>query len=489
MLRRLARDPRNLPFLLALLVALVVVPEIPSPVARPSAGWLGRYVVLHRADFVPVFEPGAIARSTATVKIDAFAEIESVRVADLAERLDPLDPRRDRWISGVDGLFRARDGAADLVAAYLPATRGRIATWLRLHRAFRAAAAPRGSWRLLELEPFPTLGVPFAAFTFAFAAAGRLRRARRGIMLLAAVGAVAWLPGLINGGPGMLWPCCAALFLWIPRAATGFDDTRERRTAAPAPSSSRATAARIGAILALSLAALVPGDAVVYRAGRMIASLFCLELLAVIPWAALAPMPPRVHRRHPSWAVPAALAAAGILVVLPPALTRLRVPFPRVVSLAGWGGDEELPGIPEAVAHARALQVAPFVPIGSLDEAGGSAPPAGEARVLLREYRFERDGTAVLEAPVTVARFAPGWIDRFLAGSPVGSVERLLLEQGRAVNVRPRAPWTALLRSLPAMLVLLVLLVPPLVLPAARRPLIRLGLSGITEPASRRRTR
>ncbi len=498
MLRRLARDPRNLPFLLALIAALVVVPEIPSPVARPTAGWRGRYVVLHGADAAPsaaaamaAVEPGAIARSTATVKIDAFAEIESVRVDALAARLDPLDPRRDPWIAGVEGLFRARDGDTDLMAAYVPATRGRIATWFRLDGAFRAVGASSGSWRLLELEPFTTLGVPLAAIAFAFAVAGRLRRARRGIMLLAAVGVVAWLPGLINGGPGMLWPCCAALFLWIPRAATGFDIETARRSATPAPASSRATGARIGVLLAVSLAALVPGDAVVYRAGRTLASLLCLELLAVIPWAALVPLPPRVRRRHRSWAVLAALAAAGILVVLPPALSRVRVPFPRSALLEEGGGSAQvwLPGIPEAVAHAWALQVAPFVPIGSLDKAGGSAPPAEEERVLLREYRFERDGSTVIEAPVTVARFDPGWLDRLLAGAPVGSAERLLLEQGRAVSVRLRAPWMPLLRSLPAMLALLILLVPPLVLPATRRPLIRLGLSGITEPASRRRTR
>jgi len=496
MLRRFARDPRNLPFLLAVVAALVVVPEIPSPVARPTAGWPGRYVVLYPADAAPAaaaamagVAPGSIARSTATVKIDAFAEIESVRVDALAARLDPLDPRRDPWICGVEGLFRAREGDADLSAAYVPAMRGRIATWLRLDRAFRAAGATGRSWRLLELEPFPTFGVPLAAIAFAFAAAGRLRRARRGIMLLAAVGALAWFPGLLNGGPGMLWPCCAALFLWIPRAATSFDGNQERRSAAPAPASSRATGARIGAILAVSLAALVPGDAVPYRVGRMLASLLCLEVLVVMPWEALVRMPPRIRRRHPSWAVLAALAAAGILVVLPPALTRVRVPFPRAASHRGRDERDRLPGIPEAVAHAWALQVAPFVPIGSLDEAGGSAPPAEEERVLLREYRFERDGSTVREAPVTVARFDPGWLERFLASPPVGSAERLLLEQGRAVEVRTGAPWMPLLRSLPAMLALLVLLVPPLALPAMRRPLIRLGLSGITEPASRRRTR
>jgi hypothetical protein len=512
MLRRLARDARNLPFVLALLVALVVAPEIPSPVARPSAGWRGRYVLLHREDAGPAVaealaavEPGAVSRSTATVKIDAFAEIETVRVDALETRLDPLDPRRDTWIDGVNGLFRARRGDEPLVAAYVPATRGRVAAWLRLRGALRAAGASGGSWRLLEMEPVSTLAPILAALVFALAAAGRLRRSRRGFPVLAALGALAWLPGLLNGGAGMLWPCCAALFLWIPRAAAAPAPRNGHRSATPA--ASRATGARIGAILVVAIAALIPGDAVVYRAGRLLASLLCLELVAVAPWEALAPMPLRTRRRLFAWAPIAALAAAAILVALPPVLTRVRVPLPRAVSLSTGGspeglsavasrrerdaraGSPGLPGLPDAVTHARALVVSAFVPIGSRAGSGGFELPDDEERVLLREYRFASDGSGVADAPVTVARLDPGWLERFLDGSRDGSAERLLLEQVRAVEVRARAAWDPLLRSLPAALVVMVLIGASLVVPAARRPLIRLGLSGITEPAPRRRTR
>jgi hypothetical protein len=512
MLRRLARDARNLPFVFALLVALVVVPEIPSPVTRPSAGWRGRYVLLHREDAGPAVaealaavEPGTVSRSTATVKIDAFAEIETVRVDTLEARLDPLDPRRDAWIDGVDGLFRARRGDERFFTVYVPATRGRIAAWMRLRGALRAARAPGGSWRLLELEPVSTLAPVVAAIAFFLAVAGRLRRSRRGFWVLAALGLLAWLPGLLNGGAGMLWPCCAALFLWIPRAAAAPAPRIGHRTATPAASS--ATGARIGVILAVALAALLPGDAVVYRAGRLLASLFCLELVAIAPWEALAPMPLHTRHRLSAWAPVAALAAAAILVALPPVLTRLQVPLPRAVSLSTGGsleglsavasiherneraGSTGLPGLPEAVAHARALAVSAFVPIGSRAGSGGSALRDDEERVLLREYRFATDGSAVADAPVTVARLEPGWLERFLEGSRDGSAERLLLEQVRAVEVRMRAARDPLLRSLPAALVVLVLLGASLVVPAARRPLIRLGLSGITEPAPRRRTR
>jgi hypothetical protein len=512
MLRRLARDARNLPFVLALLVALVVVPEIPSPVVRPSAGWRGRYVLLYREDAgsavaaaLAAGEREAVSRSTATVKIDAFAEIETVRVEAIDARLDPLDPRRDPWIDGVDGLFRARRGDDRLLVAYVPATRGRIAAWLRLHGFLRAAAVPRGSWRLLELEPFSTLASIVAAVIFAFAAAGRLRRSRRGIPILAAHGVAAWLPGLLAGGPGMLWPYCAAFFLWIPRAAAAPVPRDRSRTATPRDS--KATGARIGAIIVVAIAALLPGDAVVYRIGRSLASLLFLELLAVAPWELLGPMPLRARRRLPASAPFAALVAAVILVALPPVLTGLRVPLPRVVSLSIGGsleglaaaasrggrdataGSPSLPGLPDAVTHARDLAVAPFVPIEGLPDPGGPALPGGEERVLLREYRFATDGSAVAEAPLTVARLDTGWLDRFLDGCREGSMERILLEQVFAVDVRLRAVWAPLLRSLPAALAVLGLIGAALVAPAARRPLIRLGLSGITEPAPRRRTR
>jgi len=109
--------------------------------------------------------------------------------------------------------------------------------------------------------------------------------------------------------------------------------------------------------------------------------------------------------------------------------------------------------------------------------------------VLLREYAPGSADGSLIEAPRTVARFDPGWLDRTVAGFHAGSVERLLIDQCRTVETRLASRRAALLRAVPAALACLVLFGAPLAGPAARRLLIRLGLWAITEPARRRRTR
>ena len=135
MMRRIVRDPRNLPFVLSLIVALLLVPETPSPAVRPTAGWRGWYLLLYHEDAAPAVEaalraasPGSVSRAAATARIDAFSAIETLPVSALEARLDPLDPRADAWLKGVGGYFQAVNGGP-VAVAYVPATRGRIAAW------------------------------------------------------------------------------------------------------------------------------------------------------------------------------------------------------------------------------------------------------------------------------------------------------------------------------------------------------------------------
>jgi hypothetical protein len=257
-------------------------------------------------------------------------------------------------------------------------------------------------------------------------------------------------------------------------------------------------------------------DAAVYRVTRMGASMLCLELLAEIAWplrVLRAPLhqartlfelvPIRAPKRRAAYVPLAAALAAGILVTLSASTCHLRVPLPRVVSLARAGSRSgleaaahigiagRLPGLAEAVAHAASLQTTAFgAAIDGDVRVGDSALllPPREGRVRLREYAGGSNGGSLVEAPRTVVRFDPGWLDRAIAGYAAGSVERLLIGQGRAVEVRLEAPWTVLFRAVPAALACLVLLGAPLAGPAARRRLMRLGLWAITEPAHRRRT-
>jgi hypothetical protein len=517
MLRRIVRDPRNLPFVLSVVAALLLAPEMPSPAARPTSGWRGWYLLRYREEAVPVLESvlaeavtGAVSRADAFVRIDAFSEIESVPVAALAARLDPLDPRRDAWLSGVGRYFRsAGDGPRSLVA-YVPADLGRIAAGMRLARAFAAAGVPRGGWRLLELEPLAMVCVPVAALGFALVICGYLRRRRRGSLLLAAAGWLACLPGLLNGGLPDLLFTCTLLYLWMVGAA----EEAHGQGREPLPHAGR-TGARLGVLLGVAALIVFADGAAVYRVARMGASLLCLELLAGLAGTLGQLRRPRqrVRRRfepvpilaprRPAFVPLAALLAAGLLAALPAGLSRFSVPLPHVVSLArpasraGIGataranGADSFPGLAEAVSHAASLQTAAFGAVtGGGGTAGASTPlPPREGRVLLREYASGSADGSLFEAPRTVARFDPGWLDRIVAGFRAGSVERLLIDQRRTVETRLASPRAALLNAVPAALACLVLFGLPLAGPAARRLLIRLGLWAITEPARRRRTR
>jgi hypothetical protein len=518
MLRRIVRDPRYLPFVFALLPTLLLVPEMPFSAVHPTSGWHGRFMLLYRGDAAPAVEaalpaaaPGSVSRTTSTVRIDAFSEIETLPIDALGARLDPLDPRADAWLLGVEGYFRAMNDGP-LVVAYVPAARGRIATWLHLAGAFRAGGVQRDGWRLLEFEPLALLSVPAAALGFSLAIAGWLRRGTRRGMVLAAAGTIAWLPGLLNGGPSDLCVCCAAMYLWLPRAVDGVRPAQQNRYSAE----SVRTGMHISVLLAVVAAVITTGDAAVYRVARVGASMLCLELLGELAWpfrrlhpppqkarTRLASVPRAAPRGHAPFVPLAAALAAGILVTVSMGVSHLRAPLPRVISLARAGsrtgieaaaraGDAgRLPGLAEAVGHAASLQTIAFgaaVDPNARDEGSASLLPPREARVRLREYAARGAGGSLFEAPRTVVRFEPDWLDRLVTGFGAGTVERLLIEQGRAVEVLPRAPLIALLRAVPAALVCLVLLGAPLAGPAARRRLMLLGLWAINEPARRRRT-
>jgi hypothetical protein len=518
MMRRIVWDPRNLPFVLSLIVALLLVPEMPSPAVRPTSGWRGWYLLLYREDAAPAVEaalptvaPGSVSRTAATARIDAFSEIETLPVAALEARLDPLDPRADAWLKGVGGYFRAMNGGP-VAVAYVPATIGRIAAWCRLAKVFRTGGVPRNGWRLLELEPFAMLSVPAAALGFALAIAGWLRRGTSRGFLLAVAGILAWLPSLINGGLPDLCVCCISLYFWLPRAMDGARPGHGRQSSLQPVGAGM----QIGVLLGIGVAVIAASDAAVYRVSRIGACMLCLELLGEIARPLLQlrapphrartlfePVPILAPRRRTASVPLVAALAAGILVTVSTGVSRLQAPLPRVVSFARAGsrtgieaaariGDTgRLPGLAEAVGHAASLRTIVFGASIDGDARVGVSPlllPPREERVRIREYAGGNSGGPLVEAPRTVVRFAPDWLDRVVAGFEAGSVERLLLEQGRAVEVRLRASWTVLLRAVPALLACLVLLGAPLAGSAARRRLMLLGLWAITEPDRRRRT-
>jgi hypothetical protein len=507
------REPLHLPFMLALFAALLLVPEFPSPSVRPTAGWRGWYVLLYAPETAPAVEAAlaawgdpTVSRRTATVQIDAFAEIETLPVSAIAERLDQRDPRLDGWVSGIDGYFRATGPAGSSFVAYVPATRGRLAAWARLRRLLRARGVRTG-WRLLEFEPLVMIAGLAGALGFALAVAGSCYPQARRRLPLAAAGALAWLPAILNGSLADVSFCCLALYLWIPEAIGG--ERRDARSSA----GSRQTGVRIGVLLAAAVLVIATGDAAVYRATRMAASIAGMELLGRVSWPFARRRSRRARQRFqpvpilapqaPAAAPFAAALAAMLLVGIPAAVSRQQVPLPRATSpelsrsrpaaspVPPTAGEGRLAGLAEAVAHVASLQVFAFERVDrgdtGTDTASGALPL--EERVRLREYRRGSEPPSLIEAPRTVSQLDAGWIRRTVAGFRVGTVERILVDQRRAVEVRLRAPREPVRSSFAAALVCLVVLGAPVAGPSARRHLKRLGLWGITEPARSSRSR
>lgn len=513
MLRRILREPRHLPFAIAVLAVLLVVPEIPSPAARPGAAWRGRYVLLYREDAASAVEAalarvvaGSVSRAGATVRIDAFSEIETLPVAAVGERLDELDPRRDAWLSGVGRYFHASDGRQGLAAAYVPASCGRVVAGVRLARAFRAAGVPRAGWRLLELEPLVLLPVPLAALCFAIFLAGWLRPFSRRGTLVAILGAAAWLPGLLNGGLPDLFLFCTALCLWAPRALGAGTAARGRLD----PRAPAAEGISLGALLGVAAAVVAADGAVVYRIVRAGASTLSLELLAelVEPLGRLATMksratgrfehvPIRARRRAPPLVPVAGVLAAALLAAVPAMMSPLRIALPRAAFLAAGdersdtaavdrgNGADRLPGLAEAVAHAASLQTLAFANAG----APPPATPPRDGRVIMRDFAGPNAAGSLVETPRAVARFDTDWARRTVRAAAVGSVERLLADQHRQVEVSVRPLRATLPRSLPAALACLFVLAALSAATPVPRPLIRFDLWTITDSARSRRNR
>ena len=110
------------PPLRALLPAVLFTVACLLPAALPadwflSRAWRGYYTVnagpSARERLALLGPAGVVSRRTATVSFNAFSGHQTVVVADLAGRLDPADPRRDPYLTNVEGYFQSRDGAGE----------------------------------------------------------------------------------------------------------------------------------------------------------------------------------------------------------------------------------------------------------------------------------------------------------------------------------------------------------------------------------------
>ncbi|MFP4373098.1 MAG: hypothetical protein ACLFPO_02105 [Spirochaetaceae bacterium] len=190
----------------------------------PSSTWSGFYTLLvprsaDRSGLVADLRAegfeGVLTRGTATVRISDFSGLEEVALADLDERLAPMDPRRDPFLRELPGLFSAGPGEEyEILYLRSDAPIGEVRRGVR--RAMEAGGGIEG-WELAESRS-PVRVVYVLGFAAVAAAvillAGRARR-------FAVAGALPWVGTVAFGGAGTFVAAGLIYFAWVMFAESG----------------------------------------------------------------------------------------------------------------------------------------------------------------------------------------------------------------------------------------------------------------------------
>jgi hypothetical protein len=508
--RVVARGPLLAPALLAAMVAFLWLPTAPGIGPQPTRLWRGYQTLAMRADIVRARGPVAFASrlgagvvSDVTAKADFwdFGSVTRVPYAALDNRLDRLDPRRDRYIEGAAGYFHAVGAGRDWWVAYIPAVRTGLRSWLRL--AATLGVPWQGQWRLAEFDPFEKLLSLLAVFAFAVLLALSLEEFRRAAVLLAALTSLIWTPFLLSGGIAQLAVCLIVLLSWFPllraclqlRAWDGHLLRALRR-----PLRLFACVA-VAALATSSLGSGFSFSRLLFFLSPLAGSLLLLalipafSLLATAGWGrrnVFQPVPivrpqadPFRGRSASAYFAPLALVFIALL-----SLTRgFGLPTPRVVlgardfswqslgRLARVNTEPRLPGFAELVTHAAFQETMAF--------GRPWKTPRRDERVVVREYVSNDAADALVARLRTVKVFDTVWLRGIGRRAEPGSLESLLYAQERPVSVSIRGAGYDLLKELPIVLLVLSALLAWLGRDLGLGPLIRGNLLRLNGAARR----
>ena len=417
-----------------------------------------------------------VSAETARERVTTFGGYQWVAIAELAARLDQLDPRYDPYLRGAADWFAAETGAGAARIVYVASSLPPGYFAARLGWALRGGGF---GWRIADL-PWPR--VALAVLLFAAGAALQIGRrdpcSPRWWRLLLAL---PWAPIVVHGAlPAALAALPAYLVCaWLAGPVMGAARQPWRGRWRPALA---ALAVLLGVVI-LGLAApdrpaggggssfaLLPARdlrsmAVYLLAGSVwSAALICAGLTVRWLAAAGARRRPALHRpalRRPAlrgrdarrWSPrrrggrrcggfgASVVGLIGLAMVLAGGRGEL---IPRPVPAAagagfrlaelpalGAGGAGGLPAFSHYAAHAAYQETLQF--------GRPFALPAPGERVLVDQYRRGQDAR-VRHAAVEVARFSDRWLQAVLAAAPRASLPALFVAQGRPVAARHGAP-------------------------------------------------
>ncbi len=439
----------------------------------PHGLWRGFYTLLVRAGghaddilaaTIARLGPGVVSERTTTVDFYDFSSSARLLYADLARRLDQLDPRRDTYMDRMAGYFSVTSGEAEYHVLYVPARSAAFSLFFELWGLLGPPGG--GAWRLVDFDPVEKLLSLIAPIAFVLLLTLGAGRRRRGSLALSVAGALLWLPSILAGGPSVLALCLLLLFFWLPllraRLASPGRSPMELRKAkeplffyvgAGAASmvffyllSGSTAAALLQAanpfFCSLAVVFLVPffvkladgrrrarvfAHVPVIRAGRdstkggqraLSLALFCIAIVVLEPLSQ-------------GGAFPAPIPVRGARTFSWDAVARLRQRS-RV---------DRLPDFSDFVAHEAYQQ--------TLGYGRKWRPPVRDERVYRYEYQVDPVSGRVQARLRAVKVFDSTWLASVGADPAPSSLEALLLSQRRPVAAAVRGPARTIAGDLP----------------------------------------
>jgi len=443
--------------------------------------------------------PGVVSEVTSPVEFWDFTGLSTAAYADLDRRLDPSDPRRDRYIDGASAYFRSSGAGGEWHIAYIPAVQTSFRLWLRISSA--AGLPFQGEWRLVEFDPLGKLLSLAAVFGLAVLLALAQEERRRAALACALAGALLWTPFLLSGGLARFALTLILLPTWFPLMRADiplrWDDTVLLRLKRPLIIYGCAGAAAFMLILVTSG---FSGSNVAAFISPLGVSIVMLLLPAAIRDAG-----GRFHRRMifepvpivrpKSYALrsrPAAFLCAAVSLVLvgllffergpalptPYAVRRVRdFSWAAVDGMKQAGHAAALPDFLGLVTHTAFQETIAF--------GRPWRPPEKYERVYVRDFIFNPMTGATIARQRVVKVFDATWLDSVRRRSTPGSLGALFYAQGRPMSAELRGPERASLRELPAALAVLVMFLAWLRKDLIEGPLIRGNLLRLNSSARR----
>jgi hypothetical protein len=405
---------------------------------------------------------GTIAESTEPVAISDWVRVETTTLESALGNLLPGDPRRDDYIERLGAWFSAKVGGRDYRVYYVPSSftfgfnDNLAASLAGLDGRFilpDSGSSPFARWRyfafaLSAIVFFALWGPGIRRVQIAFRGDnGRARLALRGAVIgpwlflsafgfEAAVIAILWALAALDISEALLLP-----FL-------------EYRRSANLASAMRSLAARGRPRVSLPALALV---SLLIRPHFLVAVLFTLLATAAVA-AIVAVRPYALVRRARSAFVPLPLgkikppadrstSIVALITVFLWASASLLLPFPP----ASLGADVQAP---MPMPSKASLRPGPAEALATIHAEDGESVPglsdwlAHRAREealplrVLNETQIDPFASVSLPEPKGMGpsmSFDDAWAARAYRSIPSGSIESMLIRQGKAVVVKPRS--------------------------------------------------